>query len=116
MTFKEINAIPVDQAALGLTALEVYPSNDGDGDQKADREGVPLWLVACYGKNPLNGQLQTVEVKIAADKAPTIPIGTPVMFKNLVARPWTFDGRGGISVSAEDVAPRGQQQQPAAAR
>lgn len=109
MAFDSMKAIPVDQAAMDLVALEVNPSNDMDGEQKADRDGVPYWLIACYGKNPITGGLQTVEVRIAADKAPAVK--GPVVFKSLVARPWVIadGGRNGITVSAEDVAVRGQQ-------
>lgn len=93
--------IPVDSARLDLMALQVLPDNDGDGDQKTNPDGVPLWKVETLVR-PKNGARATVElVKVAVKAAPTI--SGPCRFVGLTARPWVMGDRNGVTLIADAV-------------
>lgn len=103
MAFEMIKAIPVDQSSMNLQALGVLAKADRDGVQRTNRDDVNLWAVQCVGKHE-DGGLFTLEVQVASEKSPAVQ--GPVEFKNLVVKPWSIDGRSGLSVTADSVQAR----------
>ena len=84
---------------IGAVAPVVMP----DGQAKTDRAGRPLFsiplLVVADGSTG-----ETVTVKVPGPVSQLAPM-TPVRLTGLVARAWSFDGRSGVALTAESVAP-----------
>lgn len=106
-----LNLIPVDNARLGQTELRsVSPKTDQSGEQRKNRDDVLQWTVTVIVSPPAREDgytpKETIEdVTIAAPQAPKVSKGTPVNFGNLTARPYEFNGRSGITLSADSVTP-----------
>lgn len=96
--------IPVDTSRLTVHTIgAIAPVVTPDGQAKTDRSGRPLFsiplLVVADGSTG-----ETVTVKVPGPVSQLAPM-TPVRLTGLVARAWSFDGRSGVALSAESVAP-----------
>jgi hypothetical protein len=58
-----------------------------------------------------NSRPEVEMVAVPAAEAPVVAMG-PVRFENFVGRPWLFNGRAGLALSASAVAPVTPQGQP----
>ena len=96
--------IPVDTSKLTIHTIgAVAPVLSPDGQAKTDRAGrtlfsVPLLVVGDGATG------ETVTVKIPGPVTQLTPM-TPVRVTNLVARAWVFEGRSGVSLTAEGISP-----------
>lgn len=115
--------IPIDQtpARLGqLVFVSLAPKTDREGLQTADRNGVPRWDVTVLLTPPLTASgfqpRPVVEsVTLTASEAPEVPALSPVVFRDLTARPYEFKTKGekpederivtGVSLSATGIGP-----------
>lgn len=100
-----MNIIPVAEIINAVLAGIVPHIRDGVA--ATNREGTPLMNVSCIIPPTAEGaKLDTLEVRVPAPGvAKQIPPYSPVKFVGLVARAWSFEGRSGISFSADSVAP-----------
>lgn len=73
-----------------------------DGNQRADRNGQPLYRVAIVSLSDDGGEPSTFQVRIAG-VVPALPLLTEVNLPGLTARPWSMGDRSGISFSAESI-------------
>ena len=95
--------LAVEQVSAVLTGLPLPVNEYGTETPRIDRNsGLPLFswpvLLICSGRSA------TVLVKVpgvppVSDLAP----GIGIAFSDLVAIPWTRDGRGGVAFSARGV-------------
>lgn len=105
-----MQSIPVDTNPnrLGaLLALGVAPDLDQTGAQKSDRDGQPMWKVEALHRPPTVGEFKpkpTVETIKIPGRQPVVDEMSPIEFVGLSARPWEFNGRSGVSLSAEGIA------------
>lgn len=84
-----------------LIAVAPQPARDWDTkEQRVDADGQPVFSVQLVALE--DGAAQLLHVKVAGDPGP-LPQGTPVKVTNLVATPWSLDGRSGVSFRAERV-------------
>lgn len=103
-----MNRIPVDQSALTFHVVSVGPHLDDNKQQKVTDEGVPVWSIQCLhmpeqvGDYVPKGQVEAV--RVPARTEPKVDKFSEVKFVNLVARPWSMNGRSGVSLSADAVA------------
>jgi hypothetical protein len=98
-----VKSIPVDTSQLRFLVASL-PEQVVDFETKlpkTDRDGQPIHsvdvLVSGEGRK---GELVSVKLHGAA---PKVSEGERVMFKGLVAMPWSNNGRTGISYSAAGV-------------
>ena len=103
-----MRVIPVDTARVGrFQFVAANPKTDQDGEQMVTDFGVPRWMVqVLLTPLPTDGfqpKATLVEVNISDIDAPAPPPLTEVDFFNLTARPWSMNGRSGISLSADEV-------------
>jgi len=99
-----------------MIAGDYEPVTDYETKQpKADRNGVPLVLVELvvsfrndFGK----AKSEVIRVKVPDPKV--LPQGSPARVVELVAVPWSQDGKSGVAYRAAAVEPAGSGKQPAA--
>ncbi len=96
--------IPVDTSRITIHTIgAVAPVMTPDGQAKTDRAGRPLFsvplLVVADGATG-----ETVTVKVPGPVSQLAPM-TPVRLNGLVARSWAFDGRSGVALTADSIAP-----------
>lgn len=106
-----MRAIPVATDLLGeLIAVGVAPKmtrvEQGDswaeGPQKKDTQtGLPVWEVSVIVKED-GARPELEQVMVPSQTEPVLPFG-PCRFEALTARPWLFNGRAGVSLSAANV-------------
>lgn len=102
-----MKSIPVNTAEINFTCIEVVAKTRRDDRtgrefQSENQDGLPVWTVRCLTQ--IEGQKpETLDVSVASAKEPALGALIPVEFGNLVARPWSMDGRSGLSFSAENV-------------
>jgi hypothetical protein len=101
---KPVKYIPVDTSKLTIHTIgAVAPVLSPDGQPKKDRAGRPLFSVPVLVVGD-GATGETVTVKVPGPVAQLAPM-TPVRLSNLVARAWAFEGRSGVSLTAETIAP-----------
>jgi len=71
----------------------------GTEEPRTDEAGVPL---AHYTVAFLSDERPATE-RVLAPASARLSVGAPVKFKNLFARPWTNDGRSGVSYQAAAI-------------
>lgn len=99
-----MRTIPVD--TRGMTTLvggAIQPANGNDGNQRRDQNGRPLFQVPVVIVSE-SANADTVTVRVPGPVAQLPPL-TPVSFVGLIARPWSMEGRSGVSFSAEAMQP-----------
>jgi hypothetical protein len=115
-----MRVIPIDSSALELLGVKVLPKmtrvEQGDqwveGPQKRDAQtNLPVWDVVVMITEDANSRPEVEMVAVPAAEAPVVAMG-PVRFENFVGRPWLFNGRAGLALSASAVAPVTPQGQP----
>jgi hypothetical protein len=78
------------------------PKNDNDGRQKTDREtGELLHVTELVAMDETGAEV----IKVTTAGAPRVTKRQPVTVLQLVATPWTIDGRGGVAFRAEAITP-----------
>lgn len=106
-----MQTIPVDQTRIGsMVAISVGPDLDREtNEQRATRDGEPMWRVEVLHRPEQTGDFAPragVEVvKIIGGAEPNLQPMEEAEFVGLTARHWSFNGRTGISLSADDVKP-----------
>ena len=99
-----MKTIPVDCAVLTtLVGGEIQPATTPDGSQRRNAAGQPLFSVPVVAV--VQGGEPSTFVARVPGPVPQIPALTPIRLIGLVARPWSMDGRSGVSFSAESVQP-----------
>lgn len=104
-----MQSLPLDPTRLGtMLALGVAPDVDQMGAQKADRDGQPAWRIECLHRPAQTGDFApkpAVEVVKVHGRQPVVTEMAPIEFVGLVARAWEMNGRSGVALSAEGIAP-----------
>jgi len=99
--------IPVDTARLTtLVGGAIEAATTPDGTPRRNRAGQVLFNVPLVVVIE-NASADTLVVRIPGP-VPQVPPLTPVRLVELVARPWTMDGRSGVSFTAEGLQPATQ--------
>lgn len=113
-----MRSLPIDTSALTALVVAVAHAeervNPDDARSvmraKVTADGEPVWRVQCLIKvddpevvdaDELRGELLDVSV---AGARPAVGALDEVTFDGLVARPWSMNGRSGVSFSARSVA------------
>ena len=99
-----MKTLPIDTSKMtAFIGGAIQPATKEDGTQRHDREGRPLFNVPVVliieGANA-----EALSVRIPGPIVQAAPM-TPVQVEQLEARPWSFDGRSGVSFSATAVKP-----------
>lgn len=96
--------IPVDITNLTtLVGGAIQPATNQDGTQKRDGGGRPLFTVPVVIVAD-SGNAETINVRLPGP-VPQVAQLTPVRFVKLVARPWSMEGRSGVSYLADSFQP-----------
>lgn len=96
-----MNQIPVDQSVLRFEAVKVY-AKAYKGVQSVDTDGVtPLWHLQVLVTSPFEHQASLMQISVPAKTTPVIRPLAEVQFKELAARPWSTNGKSGISYRAQ---------------
>lgn len=99
-----MKTIPVDTRSITtLVGGAIQPATGPDGVQRRDKSGRPLFQVPVVVVSE-TASADTFMVRLPGPVAQMQPL-TPVTFVGLVARPWTMEGRSGVSFSAEAMQP-----------
>jgi hypothetical protein len=78
---------------------------------RADANGDPVYGVDVVAFGAEAPQIRPVKI---SGQPRGVAVGQPMKVTGLVATPWSRDGRSGIAVRAEAIAPVAAQQKPAA--
>jgi hypothetical protein len=98
-----VRTIPIDISKLTtVIGGDVKPATNQDGTVRTNREGKPLMNVPVIVM--ADGGTETMTVRIPGP-VPSLPVLTRVVFVGLVAKPWSLDGRAGVSFQAESIQP-----------
>lgn len=104
-----MQTMPLDPTRLGtLLGLGVEPDVDDKGVQKTDRDGQPAWKVEVLHRPAQTGDFTPkagVELVKIVGRQPVVTEMAPITFVGLVARLWEMNGKKGVSLSAEGIAP-----------
>ena len=99
-----MRTIPVDTKSITtLVGGPIQAATSPDGSQRRDKSGRPLFQVPVIIVSEV-ASADTVVVRVPGPVAQVAPL-TPVTFVGLVARPWSMEGRSGVSFSAEAMQP-----------
>lgn len=99
-----MKSIPVDTRSITtLVGGAIQPAVGPDGAQRRDKSGRPLFQVPVVVVSE-SASADTFTVRLPGPVVQVQPL-TPVTFVGLVARPWTMEGRSGVSFSAEAMQP-----------
>ena len=99
-----MKTIPVDCTNLTLlVGGTIQAATTPDGSQRRNPAGQPLYnipvVVVVDG-----GNADTLTVRVPGPVAQVPPL-TPIRLVGLTARPWSMDGRSGVSFTAESIQP-----------
>lgn len=99
---------PIDTARTGqFQFIQAMAKRGEGGEQATTNDGLPRWVVqVLVTPLPVAGfepKATLEEINIADRYAPDLMPMSDVDFPGLVARPWSMNGRSGISLSAEGV-------------
>ena len=101
-----MNVVPIDVdmfLADVKAVLDVVPVVDNrTGEHMTNRDDVPRWRLELLVTDDRN-QKQVVTVGFTAIKPPEVIPGVMPNFDGLIARYWDFNGRSGMSLSAERI-------------
>lgn len=103
-----MQSFPIDTAKLPqLTFLASAPkiADRATGLQKTNANDVPVWSVQVLVAATDDRQAELETISVPAKSAPAFDPMTPVSFENLRGFFWQMNGRAGVSMSAESVAP-----------
>lgn len=105
-----MNRIPVDIVQLGdVRFLGAQTRTDPEG-KPVLRDGVPVQRVSILVAPP-EGRREVIEVNVVRVEPIRGTEYAKARLANLTARPWSIDGRDGVSFSADDVTVIGGQPQ-----
>lgn len=78
-----------------------------NGEPRTTSDGTPLSVVSCIIPPTEEGEkLQSIEVRVPSPAvAKDLMPYSPVRFSGLQLRTWEFNGRSGVTLSADSVAP-----------
>ena len=96
--------LPIDAAQMSfMTAGDPRPVLDFETkEQRADRNGEPLYSVRVFASGEDIGQV--IEVKVAGE--PGVARNMPVRVAGLTVQPWTLkNGKSGIAFRAQRIEP-----------
>ena len=77
--------------------------SDGNGGQKRNRDGAPMWTVELLAQQAEVGGL-VINVTFAGEK-PKVTDGQVVMLDDLEVIPWNTNGRHGNAFRASNIRP-----------
>lgn len=99
-----MKTIPVDTKSITmLVGGVIQAATSPDGSPKRDKSGRPLFQVPIVVVSEA-ANADTFVVRVPGPIAQVAPL-MPVNFHGLVARPWSMEGRSGVSFSAESMQP-----------
>lgn len=99
-----MNRIPVDASALGdIRFVSTEPRTDREG-KPVLRDGTPVQRASILVR-PDDGKSEVIAVDVVRALPFTLGELARVRVMNLIARPWSIDGRDGVSFSADDIQP-----------
>lgn len=102
-----MRSIPVDVARLGALLCVMAPEprmNQETGQQRVDREGVPVFVVGVSVRQRDRRQTDVIDVAVSGEPVGIVE-GMRVIIADLVAASWEIDGRKGMSYRASSVLP-----------
>ena len=97
--------LPIDTTQMSfMTAGDPRPVLDFDTrEQRADRNGEPLYSVRVFASGDDIGQV--IEVKVAGEPT-SVARNMPVRVAGLTVQPWTLkNGKSGIAFRAQRIEP-----------
>lgn len=97
-----MNRIPVSVPALGdvrFLGCETRTDNEG---KPVLRDGVPVQRASILIAPP-GGKREVIDVNLVQAEPVRGPEYGKAKVLNLVARPWSIDGRDGVSFSADNI-------------
>ncbi len=99
-----MRVIPVNDALLeNVIAVSGATADvDLDGKPRANRDGLPVYVVQVAVT--YDGAASLLKVKVAGEP-PKVSVGMPVAFVGLVGTQWAMADRYGISWSAREIRP-----------
>lgn len=99
-----MKSIPVDQTRILLQGIATAPKMTREGAQKTNSDNQLLWTVqALVQSHDGLGKAELLEVTVPGAASPSFQPMTALEFNQLVARPYEFNGRSGVSFSAVSV-------------
>ena len=97
-----MNRIPVSVPALGdVRYLGCEARTDGEG-KPVLRDGVPVQRVSVLVAPP-DGKREVIDVNVTQPEPVRGQEYGKAKIMNLFARPWSIDGRDGVSFSADSI-------------
>lgn len=93
----------IDIARMNFTVGRPFERKaDETGVQRLDRKTrLPLWAAQLIVMDEAGAD--TIVVTIAAADPPQLQQGQPVTPVNLIAQPWSRNGRDGVAYRADDI-------------
>lgn len=96
-----MNQIPVDQSVLRFEVVKVY-AKAYKGVQSVDTDGItPLWHMQVLVTSSFEQQASLMQISVPSKTSPVVRPLAEVQFKELTARPWSTNGKSGISYRAQ---------------
>jgi hypothetical protein len=104
--------VATDLLTSVIAVSEATPDVDLDGKPKANRDGLPVFVVQVAVT--FDGTASLIKVKVAGE-APKVTVGASVTLVGLVGLQWQMSDRHGIAYSAMAIRPTAPTATPQAA-
>jgi len=99
-----MRTLPIDTSKMTvLVGGAIAAATSDDGTPRRDRNGAVLFNIPAVVLIE-GGNAETLTVRVPGPVPQLAPM-TPVRLLNLVARPWSMEGRSGVSFSADALQP-----------